>query len=63
MDIKRIKRMIQREENSLAILPKNLSVHGHWDKGYHQGRLSVLESIYEQEVKDTKKRDIKIEER
>lgn len=28
-------------------LPKDLSVHGHYDKGYLEGRISLCDSIIE----------------
>lgn len=46
MNQNRIKHMMEREKYYLELLDgKDLSCHGHWDMGYHQGRLSALEAV------------------
>lgn len=46
MKIRRLDHMIERDNAELEQLKdKDLSVHGHWSKGYRDGRLSVLEDL------------------
>lgn len=49
MTKKRIKHKIAKDEEILRQLEKKeLNEHGYWEKGYRQGRLSVLYNLLDE---------------